>query len=469
MAGKNTGFGGTGITIVLLAVGALGLFVAFAVFYGKYSDARQQLEQYKKDNEAIVKQGEANQDDIRGLMADARTQAGGKSLVKYLVENRDALLLRMTGNKGDTLTTLEDKLKGMEGNEQPLLTMIRSRDAAIAGLRTEAEQATAARDAARTDLQNELSRIKQIEDGHRATLAQLNNDISRYKDEIEQYRKGADDYKKATQAQLDTAKGEWNENEKRLNDQVSRLTEQKLILEAQIAKLRNDRASQLFRGQDEAALVDGGIISVNEGDRTAAINLGRKQKVVLGMTFAVYSTPQAIKPDDAGVYSPGKATLEVINVGETSSTCRITSEMRGNPVVRGDVLANAVYDPNKVYKFVVYGSFDADRDGVATPVEKDGLEAMIRAWGGDVVGDVQGDVDFVVLGERPSLPPRPAEDAALALQLEYKNRVAEVEKYDQLFRQGASTGVPVLNENRLYTLIGKTPSASRRAQRGTGQ
>lgn len=468
MAGKNTGFGGTGITIVLLAVGALGLFVAFAIFYGKYSDARQSLEQYKKDNEAIVKQGEANRDDIRGLMTEARA-ANNKSLVTYLAENRDAMMLRMTGDKRDSLSTLENKLQGVEGNDQPLLTMIRSRDAAISGLKTEAEQAVAARDAARTDLTNELSRIKQIEDGHRTTLAQLNAEIGRYKDEIEQYRKGADDYKTATQAQLDTSRTEWNENEKRLQDQVSRLTEQKLILEAQIAKLRNDRASQLFRGQDEAALVDGGVISLNEGERTVAINLGRKQKVVLGMTFAVYSSAQAIKPDDAGVYSPGKATLEVINVGETSSTCRVTSEMRGNPVIRGDVIANAVYDPNKVYKFVVYGSFDADRDGVATPVEKDALDAMIRAWGGQVVADVQGDVDFVVLGERPSLPPRPSEDAALALQLEYKNRVAEVEKYDQLFRQGASTGVPVLNENRLYTLIGKTPAASRRPIRGSGQ
>ncbi len=467
MAGKSTGFGGTGITIVLLSVGALGLFVAFAVFYGKYSDARQQLEQYKKDNEAIVKQGEANRDDVRGLMTEAR--GANKSLVSYLVDNRDSLMLRISGDKKDTLNTIESKLQGVEGADQPLLTMVRSRDASIAGLKTEAEQASAARDAARTDLTNELSRIKQIEDGHRSTLTQLNADISRYKDEVEQYRKGADDYKTATQAQFDTAKGEWNENEKRLNDQVSRLTEQKLILEAQIAKLRNDRASQLFRGQDESALVDGGVISVNEGERTVAVNLGRKQKVVLGMTFAVYSSPQAIKPDDAGVYSPGKATLEVINVGEASSTCRVTSEMRGNPVVRGDVVANAVYDPNKVYKFVVYGSFDADRDGLATPVEKDALEAMIRTWGGDIVSDVQGDVDFVVLGERPSLPPRPAEDAALALQLEYKNRVAEVEKYDQLFRQGASTGVPVLNENRLYTLIGKTPAAARRAQRNAGQ
>ncbi len=466
MAGKNTSFGGTGVTIVLLAVGALGMFVAFAVFYGKYSDSRQQLEQFKKDNEAIAKQGEVNQDSVRTLMNEARA-AGNKSLVGYLVESRDAMMLRVTGDRRDSLATLETKLSGVEGADQPLVTMIRDRDTRLAGLASENEQALAARNQAQDDLKTELGRIKQIEDGHRATLVQLNAEIGRYKDEIEQYRKGGDDYKKSVAMQFESTRNEWGENEKRLQDQVSRLTEQKLILEAQIAKLRNDRANQLFKGQDEAALVDGSIIGVQDADRTVAIGLGRKQKVVLGMTFAVYSSPQAIKPDDAGVYSPGKATLEVINVSETSSTCRVTSEMRGNPVVKGDVVANAVYDPNKVYKFVVYGSFDSDRDGVATPVEREGLEATIRTWGGDVVADVQGDVDFVVLGERPTLPPRPSDEANLALQLEYKNRVAEVDRYDQLFRQGASTGVPVLNENRLYTLIGKTPAPSRRSNRGT--
>ena len=56
----------------------------------------------------------------------------------------------------------------------------------------------------------------------------------------------------------------------------------------------------------------------------------------------------------------------MINVGDTASTCRVTSEVKGNPVVKGDVIANAIYDPNKQYKFVAFGNFDTNRDGLVT-------------------------------------------------------------------------------------------------------
>jgi hypothetical protein len=463
MAGKTSTSFGLGVLLTILGLTTVGFMVAFAVFYAKYTTAKQDLAQYKTDTQKIVGQGEANQDTVRVLINEAGKQQ--KSLVRYLVENREATMQRVTGDKRDNLAGIDTKLGKIDGADQPLVSFITSREIAMEGLKTQLAQAEAARDQALHTLSVEIGRIKALDDAHKASVAQLNGEIAQYKDEIEQYRSGADDYKKATSAQLDRARSDWSENEKRMQDQVTRLTEQKLILEAQVAKLRNDRSNQLFRGQDEAALVDGQVIGTNEVDKSVIINLGRKQKMILGMSFSVYSSAEAIKLDDAGVYEPGKATLEVINVGETSSTCRVTSEMRGNPVIRGDVVANAVYDPAKVYKFVVFGSFDADRDGVSTPVEREEIESMVRGWGGDIVPDLSGDVDFIVLGERPTLPPRPADTAPLALQLDYKQRVTEVERYDQLFRAGGSTGVPILNENRLYTLIGKTPAPTRRGLR----
>ena len=167
----------------------------------------------------------------------------------------------------------------------------------------------------------------------------------------------------------------------------------------------------MYKGADEAALVDGTVIGANGSDRQAFISIGDKQKVVLGMTFSVYSDKTQIRPDADGNYPRGKATLEVINVGESSSTCRITSEARGNPVVKGDVIANPIYDPNKTYKFVVFGNFDANRDGTATALERREINAMIESWGGKVVDDLTGDVDFLVLGERPILPPRPSAES----------------------------------------------------------
>jgi hypothetical protein len=84
---------------------------------------------------------------------------------------------------------------------------------------------------------------------------------------------------------------------------------------------------------------------------------------------------------------------------------------------------------------------------------------MIKAWGGTLSDDLSGDVDFLVMGSKPILPPRPDGSAPLEVALEFQRRFREVERYDALARQAVATGVPVLNENRLYTLIGKTPAA----------
>jgi hypothetical protein len=121
------------------------------------------------------------------------------------------------------------------------------------------------------------------------------------------------------------------------------------------------------------------------------------------------------------------------------------------------VVANAIYDPNKVYTFLVYGNFDANGDGIATQHEAEDVKAVIAAWGGKTTSELTGDVDFLVLGQRPQLPPRPGVNSPLPVVLEYQRIDQMANRYDELFQQATSTSVPVLNENRLYTLIGGRP------------
>jgi hypothetical protein len=173
------------------------------------------------------------------------------------------------------------------------------------------------------------------------------------------------------------------------------------------------------------------------------------------MTFAVYTEPTDIRPDaDTGNYPEGKASLEVIRIDENTATARILRERRGNPVVRGDVVANAVYDPRKTYKFLVYGNFDADGDGRATFEEQTQIRARIEAWGGKVQSELTGDTDFLVLGERPVLPPEPAGNAPIEAINFYISLRRQAQRYDELFEKAQATSIPVLNQNRLYTLTG---------------
>lgn len=463
MAARTSASFGVGATITALAVATLGFFVAFAVFYGKYSDVRRLLQTSQQEQADIVKGDERNRDDVRGLIDEAK-KAGNKSLVGYLIESQEAVMRRVTGAGRDKPSDLAVKIDalGDEAKTTSMLALVKARDGRIESLERELASVDAARQAAVEDRKNEVARVTSITDSHQKTIDDLNKEIGQLREEINTYRQGADDFKANVDRQLESVRTAGTESEKRLKDQLDKANEEKLILENQLAVLRGQKNLAVVRAGDEAALVDGQVIGINSADKEVFLSIGRRSNVVLGMTFAVYPTAASIRPDENGEYPRGKANIEIINVGESSATGRIISEVRGNPVVKGDVVANAVFDPNKKYKFVVYGHFDTDRDGLATPLERDEIANMIRAWGGTVVDDLSGDADFVVLGSRPVLPARPGSSAPMEYVQDYIRREAEVKRYDDLYRQAVSTTVPLLNENRLYTLIGKTPASAGR-------
>ncbi len=458
MAGRSSTSFGIGAAITVLAVGFVGFFIGFAIFFGKYSDSQRNLRQSQTDQAEVVKADERNRDDVRGLIDEAK-KSGNKSLVGFLLESQELLMQKVTGARKDKPSDLVSKLANVPGTDSaPLLSVVNTGLAQISSLTKQLEQAEAARAGAVEDQKAEVARVNDIQAKHQGTIDALNKEIDGLKGEIASYRKGTDDYKGKVDAQLDGVRQAAAETEKRLKDQLDKLTEEKLIVENQLAVLRGQKNQGIVQAGDEAALVDGEILSIAGSDSQVYISIGKKNNVVLGMTFAVYSNAAALRPDANGNTPKGKATIEVVNISDTTSVCRITSEVRGNPVVKGDVIANAVYDPSKVYKFVVFGNFDANRDGLATPLERTDIQALIESWGGKVIDALGGDTDFLVLGQRPILPPRPDAAAPLEVVQEFIRRQRELDRYDELYRQAASTSVPIINENRLYTLIGKTPS-----------
>jgi hypothetical protein len=445
-----------GVAVTILSLTTLGFFVAFAVFYGKYSDQSRKLADANAASTEILKQDERNRDDIRILINDAK--GNKQSLVAYLMDMQGASMQLASGSKRETATTLLKKMESKNIKDGNLMAAVDARDSQIANLTGQVNAAEDARKKAMADLAAEVDRMAAVEKSHQQTVDSLTGQVKSLKDEVDTYRTGTDTYKKQLDAQRERLLTEAAEKLKSSQDQLAKASEDNLILVGQLAQLRRQKSNDLYKGDDEAALVDGTIIGANGSEHQAFISIGARQKVVLGMTFSVYSDKNAIRPDHEGNYPRGKATLEVVNVGDTSSTCRITSEVRGNPVVKGDVIANPVYDPNKTYKFVVFGNFDANRDGVATALERQDVAAMIEAWGGKTVEDLTGDVDFLVLGERPVLPARPPSDAPLEVVQEFIRRQRDVERYDDLTKRATATSIPILTENRLYTLVGRTPS-----------
>src|ERR1051325_4383518 len=330
MAGRTSTSFGMGVAVTILSLSSLGFFVAFAVFYGKYSDQSRKLTEANASNSEILKGDERNRDDIRVLLGDAKQNK--QSLVGYLLDMQQASMQLATGSKRETATGIAAKMKAKEIKDANLMAAIDARDSQIKALESQVTQAEDARKKAMADLAAEVDRIAGVEKAHQQTVDSLTAQVKTLKDEVEQYRTGTDAYKKQIDAQRERVANEMAEKLKSSQDALAKATDDILILNGQITNLRHQKSADMYKGDDEGALVDGTIIGVNGSDRQAFISIGSRQKVILGMTFSPSPNKTSTPPDKDGNSPRPKATLEVINIGDSSSPCRITSEVRGNPV-----------------------------------------------------------------------------------------------------------------------------------------
>ena len=475
MAGRGGTSVGIMVTITILGLLSLGLFVSTIVFYGNLNKAEGELAAAQQGLSEYINAQERQDPRISTIADTARRD--NKTVVGYLNDSQQQAVSTIT-NRADR-GTYNDAMERLDGvrldaiaratgwsgqGEAPSLAQLvngKSFEELLRQLNGSWEiqesrivSAETAKEVAENDLRNEQDRSQARDAQHRTTLAAINDELARYRTEVEQYRTGIDQHRTDIDTRLAGIQSGAASREDELLDRIAALEEETLDQRDQIERLRGDRKADLLEGRPEESLVDGRVVAIDPAERTATIDLGSKDNIRVGLTFAVYEESSAIRLNDAGEYPRGKAALEVIRVDGRSAICRVTSERAGNPVVKGDVLANAVYDPKKVYKFMVVGNFDVNRDGIATEAERVSIAALIAEWGGVVTDELSGDVDFLVMGARPTLPPPPPLDAPIPVVEQYVQAQQVIARYDELFQQAAATSLPVLNQNRLRTLLG---------------
>ncbi len=453
MAGRTSAGVGVGVAITVLAVLCAALFVLTMVFYSQKEAAVRQVNALDDANNIFIKSREREAPAVR----DVINRAKGKSAVTYLMETQAQILKTAAGRPDMPLEEFEQESAVLVSGGQSLLGKIRSLNATIEDLHRQVADADAARQQARQDADTSIDRVQRIEQEAQRAQDELEAQVRDYQARVDKYRADVDRLQAKMQEQLDRRTDDFKARERALATTNADLQEKVLLLQDQVTRLRGVSDDTLMP-TSEYALVDGSIIEIRPTAGEVVIDLGREDKVVLGQTFSVYRDGAALSPDlDTGAYNEGKAVIEIVDIRTDTSRARIVRESRGNPIVRGDIIANPVYDPNKEYSFVVYGEFDANRDGQATRLETAELSALIEDWGGTVLDDLTGGVDFLIMGRKPVLPPQPGPDAPIEVLQEYVRLQQMVARYDELFETAIATSIPVLNENRLYTLIGSLP------------
>lgn len=452
MAARTSASTGTLVTVTVLGLATLGLFITSVVFFANKRAAETRATAAEATTAEFLSERDRNDPVIQRLKEDAKKKKS--TVVGYMLTERKEIMQRATGVERDTVETMDLQLKNA-GVTTNLLASVKDRSSQIDALKKQLGDAESARDRALQDKENESKRVKDIEAAQRQTVAALTAQVDQTKQEADTLRDEVTKFKASMDERVDRIRTDYTGKETTLKSEIDKLQSERVIDKDRLRKYELQIKGQRFAGPAEYALVDGQIIGINSADGTVVLSVGRKQKVVLGMTFEAFADGNSIKVDETtGQYPRGKASLEVIKVDHDSAVARVLREQKGNPIVRGDVIANAVFDPNKSYKFLVYGNFDPSRSGIPTPQGATEIKARIKSWGGDVVDDLSGDVDFIVLGARPALPPEPSANAPYAVIEEFLRLQRIAKRYDELLNQATSTSIPVLNENRLYTLTG---------------
>ena len=186
------------------------------------------------------------------------------------------------------------------------------------------------------------------------------------------------------------------------NDTEERLTKEKgdaLVSNADLKDQLNEIKREVFDAPD------GRVVKVASALNSVFIDLGRLDGLEPNRAFVIYD--QSVTNFEKDRH---KATIEVIRVLESQAEARITGEDPTNPILSGDHVLTAVWDPGHTVRMALAGKFDMDKDGYD---DTDKLEQLIKRNGGIVVarhnqdGEIEGKIDssvrYLVLGEAPNL------------------------------------------------------------------
>ncbi len=446
---------GTGVIVALVVsvVCNFGLLtITFMLYKGK-NDAIEEKVKVEARIADFATPSEANSEAFKRVFDAAKTDR--KSLFAYLDARREAIATFVTGNRTAGLSEMQSGL-GLQADDVAQTAMkdlrreVNEQNRKVASLETELADA-------RTENKELRDRFDELRDSTDQRVAVVTEEFDGYTKAADRYEKEVEDAVTSIEESRARLERSYLEQINELQTSLDQANQDNSVFRAQIEELRRKTEGYRVKPQNPAELVDGRVVSVPGTGGQIFIDLGRNDRVVPGMTFEVYEDAAAIRADPrTNEYVRGKASIEIIRVGADTSAARITREITGRPVLKDDVIANAVFNPNYRFKFLVHGLFDVNNDGTPSVADADYVRRRVIEWGGELVEGQQltGDLDFLVLGEQPPMPAPLPPDAGDAEFRSFLQQREAREVYDQLFDQASRAQIPVLNWNRFETLTG---------------
>ena len=466
--------------ITALVIFVVLFLVATVLFFTSNADNKvneKRVSDLQAKYNQVIKQSEMTDPDYQALQDIQKDPTNrGRSMFDILKTQRDDLAKRISGPNGaraadalkqaDDIYTVVNKGLADEGVSDVTIAsdgltnqMVTLRNAIIQKQKQVKEQEAKAL-ACADDLKKQIALYQKAVDTHRANLETAQTDTRTKEEETTKYRAGKDEQVAGLQKDLSDTVEKDRKALEDLNTQLTARTQEIDKLKKDLEIAYGAMARFKVGGTGEAAIrrADGTISQLGKNS-VVYINRGLGQQISPGMTFEVYDKNEGIprlQATNEETLPAGKASIEVTRVSPGSSEARIIKQSPGSQVFVGDLIANLVYDPNVKFRFKVFGDFDIDQDGKATPQETEVVKRLIAQWGGIVTDDLNIDTDFLVMGREPVVPAIPPEQLKDDPVREFEQaKAAEARKqYDEVKNKALELHTPVLNQNRFLYFIG---------------
>lgn len=449
----------------------VGLWLASTVFlvilYTGQEELRDENARLREDNQRLISSSERNSVE---LLRQARKE--GPTVVALLEGARSETARLATGDEADDPAAIRAKL-------DEFLSTVRSdgiapessrfEDVSFHEALTMLYTAFDVRNAAQVQAEERVEQLEAEISRLTGAIAQARGDFGKRAEELsqqfEEVEQGRARYR--TERDEEVAKLEREFEERRAQGDADLTEERQRVaaLEVRVERLKDrilvyqDRLGEVLIGPGElltARHPDGKILTAYPGDEVVYINLGRKHKVLPGLTFAVYSARDGIPSDGRA-----KARIEVVSIDAQSAECRIVEVARNEVILEGDLIANPIYDSHRAVSFMVLGNFDLDHDGLPDPAGAATIKSMVTDWGGTLTEELTALTDFVVLGGAPRRP-RPVRDATPEEAERARVTQQLFDGYNETVRAARTLAIPVLTQEVFLNFLGYTGRHARR-------
>ena len=424
MARARSGGGGNGAIIGLVVFGA-GFFICLILailFYTQVSTAQQEAEAAKADLNQVASPSDENEQ-----LDQAIADMDGNTTVAKLLNRISASRSEVVGLQG-RVTDLTGELSTEKANAQ-------QQQEAAEQARADLARLSENRTAMESELRDQVASMS-------STIADISADNDRLKSLID--------------SSIIEVEDSYRQQIERLNTRIAELNAETSVLDRTIADqqvtivaLKGERPEAIPLTDADATIV----AQIPDQDKVY-LDIGRNANLVKGMSFTVFDPDTLVKLEGPDL-DRGKATVDIINVDETTAVGLIVDRKPRAVIRDGDALVNIVFDPRRKYSFLVFGQYDLDFDGELDDYGLDQVKSLVLESNGRLIDTIGFTTDFVVLGVEPELPTRPDDELDLLKMREYRVALENYQAYQDRIAAARELGIPVLNQNRFLDLVGR--------------